>query len=98
MDFISRQKSNELDTIAIITLQNKYNDDASQQGQLHPKLMAKLENAVSKFPEPLQESFVKRIVEKIVSPNAYKKYVDAVFALAMAAGDRGSESDHDLQP
>lgn len=61
-------------------------DDASQHSQhVDPKLSAKLEHAVSMLPKSLQESFVERIVENIVSPEAYKKHVDAVSVLATAA-------------
>lgn len=57
----------------------------SQPGQLDPKLVAKLNNAVSMLPKSLQESFVERIVENIASPDAYLKHVDAVSVLATAA-------------
>lgn len=53
--------------------------------QLDPKLSAKLNNAVSMLPKPLQESFVERIVVNIASPDAYRKHVDAVSVLATAA-------------
>lgn len=64
-----------------------YDDDASELGQvqLDPKLSMKLNNAVSMLPKPLQESFVERIVQKIASPDAYQKHVDAVSVLATAA-------------
>jgi hypothetical protein len=48
-------------------------------------LSSKLEAAVSELPKSLQESFVERIVEKIASPEAYQKHVDAVSVLATAA-------------
>jgi len=64
-----------------------YNDEVSELGpaQLNPKLSAKLDNAISMLPKSLQESFVERIVEKIASPDAYQKHVDAVSVLATAA-------------
>lgn len=60
-------------------------EEASQPGQLNPKLSVKLNNAVSMLPKSLQESFVERIVENIASPDAYQKHVDAVSVLATAA-------------
>lgn len=62
-----------------------HSDDSHQTNQLDPELSAKLENAVSMLPKSLQESFVERIVEKIASPEAYQKHVDAVSVLATAA-------------
>lgn len=62
-----------------------YSDGTPHQGQLDPKLSAKLNSAVSMLPKPLQESFVERIVVNIASPDAYRKHVDAVSVLATAA-------------
>jgi len=63
-----------------------YNEDTQpQSGMLDPKISAKLENAISKLPKSLQESFVERIVENIANPDAYQKHVDAVSVLATAA-------------
>lgn len=64
-----------------------FNDEASElePDQLDPKLSVKLNNAISMLPKVLQESFVERIVEKIASPEAYQKHVDAVSVLATAA-------------
>ena len=61
------------------------NGEDSQQGQLDPKLSAKLNNAVAMLPKSLQESFVERMVEQIASPEAYQKHCDAVSVLATAA-------------
>jgi hypothetical protein len=60
-------------------------EESSQTSQLDPKLSAKLNNAVAMLPKSLQESFVERIAEKIASPEAYRKHVDAVSVLATAA-------------
>lgn len=60
-------------------------DDSLQPNHLDPMLSSKLEAAVSELPKSLQESFVERIVEKIASPEAYQKHVDAVSVLATAA-------------
>lgn len=62
-----------------------HSDDSAQPNRLDPELTSKLENAVSTLPQSLQESFVERIVEKITSPEAYQKHVDAVSVLATAA-------------
>jgi hypothetical protein len=64
-----------------------YHDEASElePDQLDPKLSVKLNHAISMLPKSLQESFVERIVEKIASPEAYQKHVDAVSVLATAA-------------
>lgn len=61
------------------------NGEDSQQGQLDPKLSAKLNNAVAMLPKSLQESFVERMVEQIASPEAYQKHCNAVSVLATAA-------------
>ena len=64
-----------------------YNDEASElePDQLDNKLSVKLNNAISMLPKSLQVSFVERMVEKIASPEAYQKHVDAVSVLATAA-------------
>jgi len=62
-----------------------YISDNAEPNQIDPKLSAKLNNAVSMLPKSLQESFVERIVERIASPDAYQKHVDAVSVLATAA-------------
>lgn len=62
-----------------------YGDETSQPGQLDPKLSAKLNDAVSMLPKPLQECFVERVVENIASPDAYQNHVQAVKVLATAA-------------
>jgi len=79
----------EPDAVNSSSLYNRsvsYNEDTQpQSGMLDPKLSAKLENAISRLPKSLQESFVERIVENIANPDAYKKHVDAVSVLATAA-------------
>lgn len=60
-------------------------DDSFQPNRLDPELSLKLETALSELPKSLQELFVERIVEKIASPEAYQKHVDAVSVLATAA-------------
>lgn len=62
-----------------------HSNDSVRPRRLDPELSSKLENAVSMLPKALQESFVERIVEKIASPEAYEKHVDAVSVLATAA-------------
>jgi hypothetical protein len=59
----------------------------SRQGpnQPDPVLMTKLSNALSVLPKNLQELFVDRIVTFVVDPDSFKKQVDAVSNLAMAA-------------
>lgn len=61
------------------------NDDSSQNDHHKPKWSSKLADAVSMLPKSLQDSFVERMVEKISSPEAYQKHVDAVSVLATAA-------------
>lgn len=50
-----------------------------------PVQMAKLKNALSALPKNLQQMFVDRIVAFVVDPVSFKKQVDAVSALAVAA-------------
>jgi len=60
-------------------------DVSTSQNQLESELASKLEDAVSLLPKSLQASFVERLVETIVSPESYRKHVDAVSVLATAA-------------
>jgi HSF-type DNA-binding len=50
-----------------------------------PYLLAKLRNALSVLPKNLQQMFVDRIVAFVVDPESYKKQVDAISSLAVAA-------------
>ena len=50
-----------------------------------PVLMKKLRSALSVLPKNLQEMFVDRIVTFVVDPDSFKKQVDAVSNLAIAA-------------
>lgn len=48
-------------------------------------LHQKMNNALSMLPDKLQESFVERMVQNFVDPEAYQKNVEAVSVLATAA-------------
>ncbi|CAB9510440.1 Heat stress transcription factor [Seminavis robusta] len=50
-----------------------------------PVLMTKLRNALSVLPKNMQQMFVDRIVAFAVDPDAFKKQVEAVASLALAA-------------
>mmetsp|Transcript_23400 Transcript_23400/g.48526 ORF Transcript_23400/g.48526 Transcript_23400/m.48526 type:complete len:397 (+) Transcript_23400:237-1427(+) len=63
-----------------------YDDDKSiKDNQLDSKLSNKLNNALAMLPKNLQETFVERVVESLVNPEAYRKHVEAVSVLATAA-------------
>lgn len=68
------------------------NSVSNSSNELDPALATKLNNAVAKLPESLQAAFVERIVERIASPNEYKKHVDAVSVLADAAAIEAQNS------
>merc|ERR1712003_415433 len=59
--------------------------DEKTHEELDPALSQKLNDAISTLPKPLQNIFVERIVENITNPDAYKKHMEAVSALATAA-------------
>jgi hypothetical protein len=57
----------------------------------HPYLMAKLQNALSVLPKNLQQMFVDRIVAFVVDPESFKKQVDAISSLAVAAATEAQD-------
>merc|ERR1712176_89523 len=74
--------------------------DEKTHEELDPALSQKLNDAISTLPKPLQNTFVERIVENITNPDAYKKHMEAVSALATAAAieaqSAGSGEDEDM--
>ncbi|KAL7472086.1 hypothetical protein ACHAXS_012410 [Conticribra weissflogii] len=63
-----------------------YDDDIlSNKNQIDSKLSNKLNNALAMLPKNLQETFVERVVENLVNPDAFQKHVEAVSVLATAA-------------
>merc|ERR1712176_1664274 len=74
--------------------------DKETHEELDPALSQKLDDAISTLPKPLQNIFVERIVENITNPDAYKKHMEAVSALANAAAieaqSAGSGEDEDM--
>jgi len=68
------------------------NSVSDSSDELDPALTKKLTDAVAKLPESLRAAFVERIVERIASPDEYKKHVDAVSVLADAAAIEAQNS------
>lgn len=68
------------------------NSVSNSSNELAPALAKKLTDAVANLPESLQATFVERIVERIASPEEYKKHVDAVSVLADAAAIEAQNS------
>jgi len=68
------------------------NSVSNSSNELDPALAKKLTDAVANLPESLQATFVERIVERIASPDEYKKHVEAVAVLADAAAIEAQNS------